>query len=59
MAYKHLSIYHLSDMHTLNLKIEGDMEFQRWLNIKQNLEFLKSLELKLISCISTLQTIAS
>jgi hypothetical protein len=46
-------------MHTLNLKIEGDMEFQRWLNIKQNLEFLKSLELKLISCISTLQTIAS
>jgi hypothetical protein len=35
----HALIYHLEEMHKLTLKIEGDMEFQRGLNVKQNLEF--------------------
>jgi hypothetical protein len=36
-------LYHLEDMHTLTLKVEEDVEFQRWLNVKQNLEFLLRL----------------
>jgi hypothetical protein len=35
-------LYHLKDMHTLTLKVEEDMKFQIWLNVKQNLEFLVS-----------------
>jgi hypothetical protein len=33
-------LFHLKDMHTLTLKIEEDIQFQRGLNVKQNLEFL-------------------
>jgi hypothetical protein len=33
-------LYHLADIHTLTLKIEGDIEFQRVLNVKQKLEIL-------------------
>jgi hypothetical protein len=28
----------MEDMHTINMKIEGDIEFQKWLSVKQ---FLK------------------
>jgi hypothetical protein len=30
-------IHHLQDMHIVTLKVEGDTEFQKWLNVKQNL----------------------
>jgi hypothetical protein len=50
-------LFHMSDMHTLTLKIEKDMEFQRGLVLKQFLEILNFSEnLITFNCVLIFET---
>jgi hypothetical protein len=51
--------YDMEGMHKLNPQIEEDMEFRRWLNVKEFLEIFLILEhVATFSWFSTLETIA-
>jgi hypothetical protein len=52
-------IFHLSDVHRLNPKIEEDMGFRRWLSVKQFWKVKSAKTYYRVAVISTFETIAS